>query len=109
MGMMGRMGGMGEINASTSVRSGSDLRSSELPRKHRLSVAWILGGCVAVAGMAILFWFDPAGHGFYPVCAFHQVTGLLCPGCGATRALHQILHGHLTDALRLNAFFVCSI
>ncbi len=29
-----------------------------------------------------------------------------CPGCGATRALSALLHGHLLDAFRLNALFV---
>ena len=43
---------------------------------------------------------------YYPPCLFHQVTGLLCPGCGATRALAALLHGHLDAALHLNALVV---
>jgi hypothetical protein len=40
---------------------------------------------------------------------FHQVTGLDCPGCGAQRALHQLLRGHFIAAIRLNAMFVISL
>jgi hypothetical protein len=62
---------------------------------------------VAVLGSgAVLFFFDPAKHGFYPVCLFHSLTGLNCPGCGATRAAYQLLHGHLLRALQDNALFV---
>ena len=55
---------------------------------------------------AMLFFFDPAQHGFYPICLFHLLTGWNCPGCGATRAAYQLLHGHLLRALHDNALFV---
>jgi hypothetical protein len=60
----------------------------------------------AVAGAAVLFFFDPTKHSFYPVCQFHLLTGLYCPGCGATRASYQLLHGNILTALRDNALFV---
>lgn len=61
---------------------------------------------VGTAGLAILFLFDPATHGFYPVCPLHETTGLLCPGCGTLRALHQLTHGNFVAAWRLNCFVV---
>ena len=65
---------------------------------------------LAVLGSgAVLFFFDPARHGFYPICLFHQLTGLNCPGCGATRAAYQLLHGHLLQALRDNALFILTL
>jgi len=65
---------------------------------------------VAVLGSgAVLFFFDPAQHGFYPICWFHSLTGLNCPGCGATRAAYQLLHGHLLRALQDNALFVLTL
>jgi hypothetical protein len=39
----------------------------------------------------------------------HTSTGLFCPGCGALRSLHQLLHGHLAAALRFNPLLVLSL
>ena len=62
----------------------------------------------AVAGV-VLFCFDPRQYHFYPVCFFHKTTGLLCPGCGALRALHQLLHGHLAAAFHFNPVVIVSL
>ena len=32
------------------------------------------------------------------LCAFHNVTGIPCPGCGLTRSFVSCGHGHLTQA-----------
>jgi len=58
---------------------------------------------------AVLFFFNPSTHGFYPVCLFHELTGLNCPGCGGTRAAYQLLHGHPLAALRDNALFILTL
>lgn len=55
-----------------------------------------------LAGAALLLRFPPAEYSFYPRCPIHEYLGLLCPGCGTTRALAALLHGHLAEALRLN-------
>jgi hypothetical protein len=57
----------------------------------------------AFGALAMLYWFPPDQFGFYPRCPFHELTGLLCPGCGATRALAAMVHGQVADAFRLNA------
>jgi hypothetical protein len=65
---------------------------------------------LAISGtVALLFWFNPAQFGFYPVCFFHKSTGLLCPGCGSLRAMHQLLHGHVATAMHFNLLFVLSL
>jgi hypothetical protein len=66
-----------------------------------------LGG--AVTGAGLIFAFDPAHYGFYPICYLHALTGLNCPGCGSTRAVHELLHGHLLAAARLNLLLVLSL
>lgn len=73
---------------------------------------WFAGVVLAVIGLggtAVLYFFDPTTNGFYPVCRFHQLTGLNCPGCGATRACHALLHGDLSTAFRDNALIVLSL
>ena len=70
----------------------------------RVVVPLLLGG--GVAGAAMIFLFDPAQHSFYPICYFRVVTGLNCPGCGITRAIHQLLHGNIAAAARLNLLLV---
>jgi hypothetical protein len=62
-----------------------------------------------VLAAAVLFWFDPCRYHFYPICFFHRTTGLLCAGCGALRALHQLLHGHLITAFRYNPLVILSL
>ncbi len=37
-----------------------------------------------------------------PPCPIHALTGLLCPGCGNTRAVREMLSFHFITALRYN-------
>jgi hypothetical protein len=43
------------------------------------------------------------------LCPFKLVTGLDCPGCGGTRAAHQLLTGHLGAAVDLNVLAVLAM
>ncbi len=70
------------------------------------AIALVSAVTLAAAASLVLFLFDPAQYGFYPRCFFHLTTGLLCPGCGSLRALHQLLHGHVAAAIHLNVLLV---
>ncbi|WP_162539040.1 DUF2752 domain-containing protein [Granulicella sp. WH15] len=70
-------------------------------RKGALAVAFF-----SLAALALLYRYPPASTPIYPPCPIHALTGLLCPGCGATRSLAALLHGHLQQAFHLNALFV---
>ena len=74
---------------------------------RRVTVAglWLLLGLGAV----YLYIFEPGRTGFFPGCPFRFFTGLTCPGCGTTRALHQLVHGHLEAAFFLNPLLVVSL
>lgn len=76
------------------------------------SARWALSFGIAggiLAALAVLFFCDPSQTALYPVCWFYQLTGLACPGCGALRALHQLFHGHLTEAFRLNPVLILAL
>ncbi len=85
------------------------MSESELKWGRMPSALALLGLGLALAGIVVLFCFDPAHYRLYPTCVLHQVTGLYCPGCGALRAGHQLLHGHPVTALHYNALFVLSL
>lgn len=38
----------------------------------------------------------------FPDCTFHRLTGYLCPACGNTRAVLELLHGHFLRSLGYN-------
>lgn len=74
-------------------------------RRSTVVAIWLL----IIAGAAYLFFFEPGKSGFFPGCPFRFLTGFTCPGCGTTRALHQILHGHFYAAFTLNPLLLLAI
>ncbi len=63
---------------------------------------------VGLTGLAAVWLIDPARWGL-PLCGLYRLTGLYCPGCGATRATHELLHGRLLAALHENALWVLAL
>lgn len=57
----------------------------------------VLAAGAAAAGY--LYVTDPhePGH-LLPGCPFRFVTGLLCPACGGTRMVYDLMHGHFAAA-----------
>jgi hypothetical protein len=74
-------------------------------RRSTVLAIWLL----LIAGAVYLFIFEPGKSGFFPGCPFRVLTGFTCPGCGTTRALHQILHGHFDIAFTLNPLLLIAI
>ncbi len=71
------------------------------------TLGWgVLVALVGLIGLSGLYHFNPQEHAFYPRCLFFETTGLWCPGCGGLRASHQLLHGNLRAAFRLNPLVV---
>jgi len=71
-------------------------------RRGRTTPLVVAGGFLA--GCLVLRAVDPTGGP--TICPFKAWTGLDCPGCGATRAAHQLLNGHVLAAMDLNLVFV---
>jgi hypothetical protein len=75
-----------------------------LPLRAAALFSWI---CIlAVAWLNI---FNPNSWALGLSCPFHSITGLHCPGCGATRALLELMRGHWAAALHLNPLVVCTV
>ncbi|MFF9777136.1 DUF2752 domain-containing protein [Streptomyces sp. NPDC013978] len=52
-----------------------------------------------LAGAAYLYGTNPHESGqLLPQCPFRYVTGLLCPACGGTRMVYDLLHGQFAAA-----------
>jgi hypothetical protein len=62
---------------------------------------WLVTAVGAV-GLVVLYLVDPTAARWFPVCPFHELTGLHCPGCGTSRALHALVHGDILTALSNN-------
>lgn len=78
-----------------------------MKKKRFTKQEWITLGALLVLGTTacIVLLAVPPGspHAkWLPKCMFHQMTGLYCPGCGATRALSAMLHGDLKSSLHNN-------
>jgi hypothetical protein len=69
-------------------------------------IAVLAAGCTALAVVATR---DPEHPGHYPVCPFHSLTGLWCPGCGSLRTLHALSQGDVSTALHRNVLAIAAL
>lgn len=69
-------------------------------RRHR---NLLLAGLLAAAAAAVFCLLAWAGIGI--PCLFRRITGLLCPGCGNSRAALALLRLDLAAALEYNLLF----
>ena len=60
-------------------------------------------------GISVLYFSDPASSGVFPPCPLWSCFGLYCPGCGAARAIHQLVHGNFYAAFRLNPLLLLTL
>lgn len=74
----------------------------------RIKIALVACAAIAlsVAALALVSAFPPSQFNFYPKCMMYQWTGLHCPGCGGTRAVHELSQGRFLEALRMNALVI---
>jgi hypothetical protein len=72
---------------------------------------WLLvaAGAGVPAVLVYLYAFPPGQGMPYPPCWFHALTGLHCPGCGATRCANALLHGDLAQAAAYNALLLACL
>src|SRR5437868_6629473 len=93
----------------------SQVTTTKPPPQQR-TVHWrsriVLVLLVAVAlpvGATLIYNFAPSDYTFYPRCLLYALTGLFCPGCGATRCTAALLHGDIDQAFAYNPLFVIAL
>lgn len=77
------------------------------PESHRaltLTLAFL-----GIGILTLLALVEPAGQVVFPRCWLNEMTGLRCPGCGGTRAVHALLNGDPVRAWRLNPLVVTAL
>ena len=62
-------------------------------------------GIVSVFLVAVSFFTISALHIMPDIgCAFRNITGLYCPGCGGTRSFVCLIHGHIIKSIAYHPF-----
>lgn len=72
-----------------------------MQRDVRFAISWVQGICAAaLAGLAVVptRWVESGPK----VCLVRRIFGVECWGCGMTRAISHLLHGHWHTALAYN-------
>ncbi len=65
-----------------------------------------IGTClVLITAVLFVYRMNPFGNPLVPGCSFYRLTGLFCPACGMTRAMHHVLHGRFAQAFSLNVLW----
>lgn len=80
------------------------MRETTLPQRRTYVLLISFGILAAVALLYILFF-----NGIGIPCLFRKSTGLLCPGCGNSRAAMALLRLDLLSALQYNLLFPLEI
>lgn len=77
-------------------------------RRARLAPPLVVAGLV-LAGSVALHLRDPHDQGSWGACPWLALTGTYCPGCGGLRAVNDLTHLRLADAVSSNLLFVALI
>lgn len=62
----------------------------------------ILIGVLLSLTVPLYFLFNPSGQLIFPKCPIYQHLGVYCSGCGSQRAIHDLLHLNILDAIGHN-------
>ncbi len=80
------------------------------PWYRRRLYALLGSGALLIAALSYIGLVDPhQPDSFFPLCPFHLLTGWNCPGCGALRMTHDVLHGDLLAAINDNVVLLVGI
>ena len=70
----------------------------------------ILLGVLSVMAALLYFFFSPEKFdSFFPKCPIYQTLGIYCTGCGSQRALHDLFHLRIAEAVSHNLLLIPSL
>lgn len=62
-----------------------------------------VGKWIWIPILILMIWFSYFGYSEYfenkYICTFKSITGLMCPGCGGTRAIVFLMHGDILKSI----------
>lgn len=64
---------------------------------------------VILGMLSLYFLYNPTDVSLFPDCPFYKATGAYCPGCGSQRAIHDLAHFRILDALSHNFLMVITL
>ncbi|MBR6254768.1 MAG: DUF2752 domain-containing protein [Clostridiales bacterium] len=86
-----------------------DTDTKKIPLIYRNYIRWPLMFfmvAIVILGLMYSFFLNPVENpGAYSPCVFYKAFHLFCPGCGDSRALHALTHGHILQAFDYNLMF----
>lgn len=70
----------------------------------------VIGVTLGLLGLVFLFYsLNPNGQVIFPQCPTYKYLGIYCSGCGSQRAIHDLLHFRIKDALSHNLLLIPAI
>jgi uncharacterized protein DUF2752 len=93
---------------SSPAAHGADRPAAGWYRRHLFAALGV--GALVAGGFGYIGVVDPhKPDSIFPICPFRLLTGLNCPGCGALRTIHDVLHGDLAAAINDNVLLLVGV
>lgn len=82
--------------------------ATDLLKKTTVLTVFFLASCMIIGGAVFFYRHEPSTMIWYPQCVTYMTTGLLCPGCGITRAAYYAIHGDIMRSIQCNGLIYFS-
>lgn len=75
----------------------------------KLNYKKVVIGILILGFLSLYFLYNPSHVKVATMCPFHVTTGMHCPGCGSIRAMDDLIHLKVLNALSHNALLIVSL